>query len=86
MNLKEIEDKYGGALAEVNAEFAENHLITIDIGVNTRNALKLIAMEKQQLILLVMKNFLISSTKYLQSKLPLNNAVIKHCRCLHPQN
>ena len=86
MKFEEIEGKYGGALAEVNVEIAENHLVTIDIGVNTRNSLKLIAKEKQQLILPGMKNFLISSTKYFHSKLPLKNAVIKHCRCLHPQN
>src|SRR6266516_2553373 len=33
-----------------------------------------------------MKNFLMSATKYLQSRLPLNNSIIKHCRCLYPQN
>ena len=33
-----------------------------------------------------MKDFLMSSTKYLPAKLPLKNAVIKHCRCLNPQN
>ena len=43
MKLEEIEGKYGGTLVEVNVEIAENHLVTIDIGVNTRNALKLIA-------------------------------------------
>ena len=86
MKLELIEGKDGGSLAEVNVELADNHLDNIDIGVNSRKALKQIATEKHKLILLGMKNFLMSSTKYLQAKLPLKNAVIKHCRCLNPQN
>jgi len=86
MKLELIEGKDGGALAEVNVELADNHLDNIDIGVNSRKALKQITTEKHKLILVGMKNFLMSSTKYLPAKLPLKNAVIKHCRCLNPQN
>ena len=86
MKLEVIEGKAGGALVEIDVELVNNHLVDIDIGANTKKALKVIATEKHKMILLGMKNFLMSSTKYLQSRLPLNNSVIQHCRCLHPQN
>jgi len=70
----------------IDFEFATNQLVEIDIGPNTKKAFKGVATEKHKMILLGMKNFFMSSTKYLQSRLPLNNSVTKHRRCLHPQN
>src|SRR6266516_1593210 len=86
MKLEVIEGKAGEGLVGRDVELVTNHLVDIDIGVNIKKALKGIATEKYKMILLAMKNFLMSATKYLQSRLPLNNSVIKHCRCLHPQN
>jgi len=86
LKLEVIEGKAGESLVEIDFELATNQLVEIDIGTNTKKALKGVAVEKHKIILLCMKNFFMSSTQYLQSRLPLNNSVTKHCRCLHPQN
>jgi hypothetical protein len=86
IKLEVIDGKEGEDLTEINVELVDNHLKDVDIGTNAKKAMKLIQTEKHKLILLGMKSFLLSSTKYLQSKLPLKNTVIKHCRCLNPQN
>jgi len=83
-----IEEKAGEGLVKIDVELATKHLVEIDIGTNTKKALKGVAAKKHIMILLDMKNFFMSSTKYcpLQSRLPLNNSVTKHCQCVHPQN
>jgi len=79
LKLEVIEGKAGEGLVEIDFELATNQLVEIDIGTNTNKALKGVAAEKHKTILLGMKNFFISSNNYLQSRLPLNNSVTKHC-------
>jgi len=79
LKLEVIEGKAGEGLVEIDVELAPNLLVEIDIGTHTKNALKGVAAEKHKMILLGMKNFFMSSTKYLQSRSPLNNSFTKHC-------
>ena len=82
-----VQEKSGKALISIDVDLAENILDRqkeMEIGEPTARALKKVRAEQQKRTLMDMQNFYRTSTKYLMSRLPLDNELLKDLAVLHP--
>ncbi len=84
-----VANKEGSTLQQVDCNKSENWLPTqsIDIGIGTRKAIAEVEKlndEKKKELLLAFRRCVKEATCYLQSRLPLSNAVLRDMQSLHP--
>ena len=80
-----VDGKHGRDLASISTN--SNHQLTdkdLDIGDGTRKALAVLKPDQQRSPLLAMRAFFVSAITHLQSRLPLNNNVLKDLGCFNP--
>ena len=74
-------------LANIDVENVNSHLSSDDlsIGETTRSELRKLKSDAQRKAILGMRAFFTTATKFLQTRLPLSNKLLKHLSCLEPK-
>lgn len=78
--------KSGSQLAFIDVESSRNWKQHVEVGADTEEAIKTWTAAEKAVFRLGARSFYITCSKYLMAKLPLENQMLQHVRCLHPSN
>ncbi len=81
-----LEGKYGVELVDIPCSDVKLQLSysELNIGDHTQNAIRKLKSEKQKSILLGIRAFNVAAVTHMQSRLPLQNTLLRHLGCLKP--